>query len=65
MIYAHLFASIEAMEASGFSGGILHYALIIAIVGSAFLLFLNFWMRGRLDMDEEPKFQMMQTEENQ
>lgn len=53
-------------DTSGVFGGIFHYALIFALVGSAFLSFIYFWSKGRLDLDEEPKMQMMredQTEE--
>ena len=37
----------------------MHWALVIAFVGSAFVIFLYLWKKGRLDMDEEPKIQMM------
>lgn len=47
----------------GIFGAALHYALVIAFVGSAMVLFLYLWKRGRLDMDEEPKYQMMNDEE--
>ena len=50
-------------DSSGVLGGILHYALVFALVGAALLAFLYFWRKGRLDMDEEPKFQMMRDEE--
>jgi hypothetical protein len=36
---------------------------VISLVGSAFLIFLYLWKNKRLDIDEEPKFQMMQEEE--
>ena len=39
-----------------------HYAIVISLVGSAFFIFLYLWKKKRLDMDEEPKFQMMQEE---
>ena len=44
-------------------GGIFHYGMIIAFAGSALLAFLYFWSKGRLDMDEEPKVQMMREDE--
>ena len=55
-----IFAVIDGM---GIYGHFLHYAVVIALVGSAFLLFLYLWKNKRLDIDEEPKFQMMQEEE--
>ena len=45
-------------DSSGFQGGILHYMQVLFLVGSAFLLFLYLWSRGKLDMDEEPKNHM-------
>lgn len=50
------------IDGFGVYGSTLHYALVIAFVGSAFLLFGFFWKKGRLDMDEEPKYQMMENE---
>lgn len=51
-------------DVSGVYGGIFHYSLTFALVGSAFLVFFYFWKKGRLDMDEEPKLQMMNDEED-
>jgi len=51
------------VDGGGVYGSVLHYSLTIALVGSAFLLFLYLWGKGRLDMDEGPKFQMMQGDE--
>ena len=51
------------MDAIGVYGNFFHYGLVFAIVGSAFLIFCYLWKKNRLDMDEEPKFQMMQEEE--
>jgi hypothetical protein len=48
----------------GIQGSVLHYSLIIALVGSAFLIFLHLWRKGRLDMDEGPKIQMLKDEEH-
>lgn len=51
-----------SVDGIGVYGNFLHYAIVIALVGSAFLIFLYLWKKKRLDMDEEPKFQMMQEE---
>lgn len=48
------------VDAMGVYGSMLHYALVIAFVGSAMMIFVYLWRKKRLDMDEEPKFQMMQ-----
>ena len=38
--------------------------MVLAFVGSALLVFIYLWRKGRLDMDEEPKFQMMKDDES-
>ena len=53
------------IDGAGAYGGILSYGLTIAVVGSAFLIFLKLWFTGRLDLDEEPKMQMMLQEQEQ
>lgn len=53
----------EVFDAMGIYGNFFHYALVIFLVGSAFLVFLYLWKKGRLNMDEEAKFQMMCEEE--
>lgn len=47
----------------GLYGSLLHYGLIIFFVGAAFIIFLHLWRKGRLDMDEEPKLQMMRSDQ--
>lgn len=51
------------LDWSGICGGIFHYGMIIAFAGSACLAFLYFWSKGKLDMDEEPKLQMMHEDD--
>lgn len=51
-----------AIDQSGVYGALLHYSLVISLVGSAFFIFLYLWKKGKLDMDEEPKLQMMNDE---
>lgn len=48
------------IDSMGVYGSMLHYALVIAFVGSAFIIFFALWKKKRLDMDEEPKYQMME-----
>lgn len=50
-------------DTSGICGGIFHYSLILAFMGSALLSFVYFWSKGRLDMDETPKIQMMNDDD--
>lgn len=47
----------------GVYGYIFHYSLLVAIVGSTFLIFLYLWSKGRLDMDETAKDQMMKGDD--
>lgn len=47
------------IDGAGAYGGFLVYGLTIAFVGSALSMFLYLWYKGRLDMDEEAKLQMM------
>jgi hypothetical protein len=51
------------IDGIGVYGNFLHYGLVISLVGSAFLIFLYLWKKKRLDIDEEPKFQMMREDE--
>lgn len=51
------------IDSMGVYGSVFHYAFVIAFVGGAFLIFIYLWRKKRLDMDEEPKFQMMNDEE--
>ncbi len=53
-----------AYDGFGIQGSILHYGLVIAFVGSALLALLYFWRKGRLDMNEEPKNQMMSPDDH-
>lgn len=51
------------MDGFGIQGTAFHYGLVFSLVGSAFLLFVYFWKKGRLDMDEEPKYRMFEEGE--
>lgn len=52
-----------ALDPSGIYGMLLHYAMTVVLVGGAIVIFIQLWRKGRLDMDESPKIQMMQTDE--
>ena len=56
------FAIIDGM---GVYGNLFHYMLVIFLVGTAFLIFFYLWKKNRLDMDEDPKFQMMKNEDGE
>lgn len=51
------------LDGMGVMGSYYHYSMVIAFVGSAFLVFLCLWRKKRLDMDEGPKYQMMEDNE--
>lgn len=51
------------VDAIGIYGSLVHAMMVIFFVGAALIAFIYFWRKGRLDMDEEPKIQMMQDEE--
>lgn len=53
----------RVIDGFGVYGNFLHYYLVVAFVGSALMIFLYLWKNEKLDMDEEPKIQMMQTQE--
>ena len=61
--YNFLADSQPFLDGGGVCGNFVHYALILAFVGSAFLVFLYLWKKGKLDMDEEPKIRMMNDED--
>lgn len=52
-----------AIDSAGVYGAYLHYGLTILMVGSAMIVFAYLWYKDRLDMDEEPKLNMMRIEE--
>lgn len=51
-----------AVDPFGVLGHLLHYSLVIFLVGSAFLVFLYLWKRDKLGLDEEAKNQMMEND---
>ncbi|MCB1111588.1 MAG: hypothetical protein H7A37_04055 [Chlamydiales bacterium] len=54
----------DQLDGGGVVGETLHYALSIAMFGSALLVFLYLWRKGRLDMDQDPANKMMETDED-
>jgi hypothetical protein len=62
--WALFIAESESTIDGGICGSYVHYAFIIAFVGSAFLIFLYLWKKGKLDMDEEPKIQMFKDDKS-
>ena len=50
-------------DPSGVYGSIMSYALTIFFAAGAFMIFVYLWMKGRLDLDEDAKEQMMRHRE--
>lgn len=51
------------MDGSGITGSLFHYSFLIALFASTLLVFIYLWKKGKLDMDEEPKLQMLEHED--
>lgn len=61
-----IFKNLPTMiDGAGSYGIVLTYAITVAAVGSALLMFIHLWYQGRLDMDEEPKLQMMNLDQEE
>lgn len=63
MMQLATFTLVSGYDTNGVYGSILHYALVIAISGASLLAFIYFWCKGKLDMDEGPKYQMLNDTE--
>lgn len=55
-------SAIGIIDNYGVYGSALHYGLVIAFVGSAFLIFFYLWGKGRLGIDEDAAIQMMKDD---
>ena len=53
------------VDAWGFAGLALSYALIFFFTIGALMLFVYFWWNRRLDFDECPKFQMLEKDDHE
>ena len=51
----------QVLDGGGVHGYFMHYAFILIFVGCAAIAFLYLWYNGGLDMDEEPKMQMLRV----
>jgi hypothetical protein len=56
---------VAVIDGFGVYGHYLHYGCVILFVGGALIIFLYLWQKGRLDMDEEAKYQMMKKEDRE
>jgi hypothetical protein len=55
--------SLAVLDGGGIYGHLLHYSLMFAMIGSAVLIFFYLRRKGRLDMDEDPKYRMLEGDE--
>jgi hypothetical protein len=53
----------NVLDGGGVTSYLVYYSMVCALVGSTLLVFIYLWFKGRLDMDEEAKYQMMLTDE--
>lgn len=51
------------LDGTGLYGTLIHFAFSAAFFGSAVLIFLYLWKKGRLDMDEEPAARMVNDDD--
>ncbi len=51
-------------DSIGIYGNILHHSLVMCFMGSALLVFIYCWRKGRLDMDDDAANQMMQMSDD-
>ena len=51
------------LDIFGIYGMAADYAMVLFFFGFALIAFFYFWSKGRLDMDEEAKYQMLKNEE--
>lgn len=53
------------LDGVGFFGNLFEYSMVVALGGSALLVFIYLWRKGRLDMDQEPAIAMMEAREDE
>lgn len=49
----------KTLDGIGIYGELLHFTMAAAFFGSALLIFINLWRKGKLDMDEGPAKHML------
>jgi len=54
----------EHTDAYGVYGDILRFCFLFALLAGALAIFFQLWKNGRLDMDEEAKKTMMETDDH-
>lgn len=53
------------LDGVGFIGNVFELALVVAIVGSASLVFFYLWRQNRLDFDQEAALNMVQADDHE
>ena len=49
----------------GVYGSIMNYSFLFFLLGSTLLVFIYLWRKGLLGMDEGPKYDMMDSDEDE
>ncbi len=52
------------LDGGGVHGYVAFYTMVLFLFGSAVILFSYFYYNKQLDMDEEPKLEMLREEED-
>ncbi len=52
-------------DPSGVYGSVMSYAMTVFFAAGAFMIFIYLWVKGRLDLDEDAKDQMMKQRERE
>lgn len=60
-VRCHLVA--KTLDGVGIYGTLVHFTIAAAFFGSALLLFIYLWRKGRLDMNEGPARRMLDDDE--
>lgn len=53
------------LDGLGIYGTLFHFSFAAFFLGSAALIFLYLWRKGRLDFDEEPAIKMLEEEDGE
>jgi len=53
------------LDIFGDAGTFVHYSLIFFFCTAAAIFFFLFWSCGKLDMDEDPKYEMLRRKDHE
>lgn len=53
----------KILDGAGVYGGLVHLTIAAVFFGSAVLIFIYLWRKGRLDMDQGPANKMLEEDD--